>query len=268
MKVGYRISDPSKVGPEELVRYLGALLRLAALDGVAPEQETFVQRVVADLGLDAGAVERARGLAGDQGVPTEALIRDVTDDGLRIALLRDAYQLAAVDGTVTAGEIEELGSLAAALGVGSETAGIVAEIFAVTPPRAAPSPRPQAGEEPPEAAPLAAEIAAAPGIEPLALAAARIQDLGRRLVADRAPPERITSVLAGLNDRVNVRIVELETARAGLEDVDFCWIALGSQGRSEQTLATDQDNGIVFAASTSSGTSRWRRAARRRGRST
>ncbi|MCE5182400.1 MAG: DUF294 nucleotidyltransferase-like domain-containing protein, partial [Betaproteobacteria bacterium] len=27
----------------------------------------------------------------------------------------------------------------------------------------------------------------------------------------------------------------------------FCWIALGSEGRFEQTLNTDQDNGIIFA---------------------
>ena len=28
--------------------------------------------------------------------------------------------------------------------------------------------------------------------------------------------------------------------------IDWCWLALGSEGRGEQTLATDQDNAIVF----------------------
>jgi CBS domain-containing protein len=32
----------------------------------------------------------------------------------------------------------------------------------------------------------------------------------------------------------------------GLDLEQACWLAFGSQGRSEQTLATDQDNGIVF----------------------
>jgi len=29
--------------------------------------------------------------------------------------------------------------------------------------------------------------------------------------------------------------------------MNFCWLALGSEGRIEQTLNTDQDNGIIFA---------------------
>jgi CBS domain-containing protein len=27
-----------------------------------------------------------------------------------------------------------------------------------------------------------------------------------------------------------------------------CWLAFGSEGRGEQTVATDQDNGLVFAS--------------------
>jgi CBS domain-containing protein len=30
--------------------------------------------------------------------------------------------------------------------------------------------------------------------------------------------------------------------------VEWCWLAFGSEGRFEQTLSTDQDNGLVFAA--------------------
>ena len=28
--------------------------------------------------------------------------------------------------------------------------------------------------------------------------------------------------------------------------IDFAWFAFGSEGRHEQTLSTDQDNGIIF----------------------
>lgn len=249
---GYDFDDPAQVGPDGLVRYLGALLRVAALDGVAPEQGAFVSGVIAELGLDERSVERAWRLAGDRAIPTAKLIGGVRDGGLRICLLRDAYQVAAVDGTVTTGELEELRALAATLGVGSETATVLGEIFSVAPRGAreergagAPTPAPAEGAE---AEPLAGEIAAAPDIPTLSAAAAGIQDLGRRLVALGVPAQRVTRTLVELNDRLNVRVIEIEVARAGLAGVDFCWIALGSQGREEQTLATDQDNGIVFDA--------------------
>ena len=35
--------------------------------------------------------------------------------------------------------------------------------------------------------------------------------------------------------------------RHDLANVDWCWLALGSEGRGEQTFATDQDNAILFA---------------------
>jgi CBS domain-containing protein len=34
-----------------------------------------------------------------------------------------------------------------------------------------------------------------------------------------------------------------------LPKTDWCWLSFGSEGRFEQTLSTDQDNGICFAAS-------------------
>ena len=36
-------------------------------------------------------------------------------------------------------------------------------------------------------------------------------------------------------------------ARHELDGTDWCWLALGSEGRSEQTFASDQDNALVFA---------------------
>ena len=42
-------------------------------------------------------------------------------------------------------------------------------------------------------------------------------------------------------------IVEIVAARAKIDMRSFCWIALGSEGRHEQTLHTDQDNGLAFA---------------------
>lgn len=60
--------------------------------------------------------------------------------------------------------------------------------------------------------------------------------------------EPLTQIISALNDRLTERIVELETQKHDLTDLRWCWIALGSEGRGEQTIATDQDNAIVFEA--------------------
>jgi CBS domain-containing protein len=43
-------------------------------------------------------------------------------------------------------------------------------------------------------------------------------------------------------------VLELEFADRDLCGISCCWLAFGSEGRLEQTLATDQDNGLIFAA--------------------
>ncbi|MGK9617154.1 DUF294 nucleotidyltransferase-like domain-containing protein, partial [Salmonella enterica subsp. enterica] len=43
-------------------------------------------------------------------------------------------------------------------------------------------------------------------------------------------------------------MIELTLAEKGDPDVPFSWLCFGSEGRREQTLFTDQDNGILFEA--------------------
>ena len=57
-----------------------------------------------------------------------------------------------------------------------------------------------------------------------------------------------TRLLSECNDRLTVRLIELTARRHRLPPVSWCWIALGSEGRYEQTFVTDQDNGLVFSA--------------------
>jgi CBS domain-containing protein len=59
----------------------------------------------------------------------------------------------------------------------------------------------------------------------------------------RVPAEPLTRLISSLNDALARRAIELT---AGTLPADWCWIALGSEGRQEQTLASDQDNGILF----------------------
>lgn len=58
--------------------------------------------------------------------------------------------------------------------------------------------------------------------------------------------ERVGEWIAILNDLVVQRAIDLAEAEFELPLVSWCWLAFGSEGRLEQTLATDQDNGLIF----------------------
>jgi CBS domain-containing protein len=92
-----------------------------------------------------------------------------------------------------------------------------------------------------------AVIRGARDIDEMVAATAGINALVDRLLGERLPAESITRIITTLNDLVTQRLLEIVGAAREIERASGCWIALGSQGRSEQTLATDQDNGIVFA---------------------
>jgi CBS domain-containing protein len=81
----------------------------------------------------------------------------------------------------------------------------------------------------------------------LAHAGADIRRLASNLLAQGVGAEQLTQMIATLNDRLTGRLLSLESARHDLGGIRICWIALGSEGRLEQTLATDQDNGIIFS---------------------
>ncbi|PKO89058.1 MAG: nucleotidyltransferase [Betaproteobacteria bacterium HGW-Betaproteobacteria-10] len=58
-----------------------------------------------------------------------------------------------------------------------------------------------------------------------------------------------TRLISAFNDQLTTRIVEIVAARHRLPPVTWCWLALGSEGRREQTFVSDQDNGLIFNAS-------------------
>ena len=75
-----------------------------------------------------------------------------------------------------------------------------------------------------------------------------IGDLAHSLLAQGMDAENLTAIISSLNDRLTERIIALESETdTTLEGLRWCWLALGSEGRMEQTLATDQDNALIFA---------------------
>ena len=90
------------------------------------------------------------------------------------------------------------------------------------------------------------EIRLARDIDALAGLAARVRRLARLLVEQGVAAEQLTLFVSILNDRVCQRIIEIVRNRHRWERIGWCWLAFGSEGRLEQTFATDQDNGLVF----------------------
>lgn len=74
-----------------------------------------------------------------------------------------------------------------------------------------------------------------------------IGDLVHSLLAQGMDAENLTAIISSLNDRLTERIIALECAAdSALAGLRWCWLALGSEGRMEQTLSTDQDNALIF----------------------
>ena len=93
---------------------------------------------------------------------------------------------------------------------------------------------------------LSRRIAQATGVEAVAATRPDIHALVTQMIAQGVPVEQITQLITLLNDRITERVIELCEAEFDLADIEYTWLAFGSEGRCEQTLKTDQDNGILF----------------------
>ena len=78
--------------------------------------------------------------------------------------------------------------------------------------------------------------------------AVKLGGFARQLASSGLNGEAATRIISGLNDRLTARIIELATRNHRLPPGSWCWLALGSEGRHEQTFVTDQDNGLIFSA--------------------
>jgi CBS domain-containing protein len=100
---------------------------------------------------------------------------------------------------------------------------------------------------------LTTEIRLAGDITILTSIAAEIRKLTRLLVEQGVAAEQLTLYVSVLNDRLCQRVIEVVRKRHQWEQISWCWLAFGSEGRLEQTFSTDQDNGIIFMAHSGAG---------------
>ena len=95
---------------------------------------------------------------------------------------------------------------------------------------------------------LASDIRRARDLTALRQSAADVRALSHALVAQGVASGQLTRLIASLNDQIVHRLLDLVAPRYKLDGLALCWIGMGSEGRGEQTIATDQDNGLIFVA--------------------
>lgn len=94
---------------------------------------------------------------------------------------------------------------------------------------------------------LAAELQKQDSVEGLVKTCKRVPKLFELMLASGLRAEEVPRVMTMITDTVTRRLIGLAEEQFGPAPATFAWLAFGSQAREEQSLKTDQDNGIVFA---------------------
>ena len=95
---------------------------------------------------------------------------------------------------------------------------------------------------------LSASVFKAEDISSLANIQSDVRRLAARLLSDGLSATAVARLVSHLNDATTRRVIDLVSVKhsQALQRVRWCWLALGSEGREEQTIATDQDNALIF----------------------
>ncbi|WP_347265917.1 putative nucleotidyltransferase substrate binding domain-containing protein [Paracoccus sp. (in: a-proteobacteria)] len=91
---------------------------------------------------------------------------------------------------------------------------------------------------------VSAEIAGAGDVAALAQPAGQVRDLIRALHGDGVRVEFIAEIVGGLNRQIFQRLWQMLAPQDLREN--SCLIVMGSEGRSEQIIRTDQDNALIL----------------------
>ncbi|MBA3974962.1 MAG: hypothetical protein C0504_12195 [Candidatus Solibacter sp.] len=94
---------------------------------------------------------------------------------------------------------------------------------------------------------LLSEIKGARLPEALKESQAKLPVFVKALLESGARTEHITRIMSTVSEAILVRLIGLAEAELGAPPVPYTFLVMGSAARDEQTLATDQDNAIVYA---------------------
>jgi len=93
---------------------------------------------------------------------------------------------------------------------------------------------------------LAAEIEDQQTIDGLVHASGKTTNIIGLLLKEGVRASNITRIVAEINDRLFIKILQIAEKEMGNAPVRFCWVVFGSEGRKEQTFRTDQDNAMIY----------------------
>lgn len=94
---------------------------------------------------------------------------------------------------------------------------------------------------------LAGDIFKAEDTATLAQISSRIGELQVHLLATGATADQVGQAVSAVNDAITKRLLQLAEERLGPPPVPYCWVTGGSLARREQTVLSDQDNGLILS---------------------
>lgn len=96
------------------------------------------------------------------------------------------------------------------------------------------------------------ELASAAGLDEIVDKQKRIPRLIRNMLNSGAKAKTITRLISSISDAILEKLVGFALDELGPAPAEFVFLIVGSEGRNEQTLKTDQDNAIIYADVTKS----------------
>ncbi|MHB1456095.1 MAG: DUF294 nucleotidyltransferase-like domain-containing protein [Armatimonadota bacterium] len=94
---------------------------------------------------------------------------------------------------------------------------------------------------------LSREVQQAVTPEEVVKSCKRIPELAKALLDSGARPHHITRMVSSVCDAATVRFITMAEEKLGPAPVPYVFLALGSHGRQEMTLSSDQDNAIIYS---------------------
>lgn len=93
---------------------------------------------------------------------------------------------------------------------------------------------------------LIQEIESSYQIEELKKIYNRLAVIVNTIITNSDNAERTTHIITSVADAITKRVIELAVDKIGIPPCKFAFMAMGSEGRMEQTLKTDQDNALIY----------------------
>lgn len=94
---------------------------------------------------------------------------------------------------------------------------------------------------------LLREIQASSTEAALEKASGVLPELARIFINNKIASGHVNRIITDVADAILEKAIELSRQQLGEPPADFCFLVMGSEGRREQTLCTDQDNAIIFS---------------------